>query len=68
MFEAIVSTLIFSGVMVAFATTACFIATRIIEEDINKELMTAKEVDDMEKDYVYLNDGTPVEYNEDDQE
>ena len=37
-------------------------------EMVNDERMITMEVEDMEKDYVYLNDGTPVEYNEDDQE
>lgn len=37
-------------------------------DEINKERMITREVEDMEKDYVYLNDGTPVEFNEDDQE
>lgn len=37
-------------------------------DEINKERMIIMEVDDMEKDYIYLNDGTPVEFNEDDQE
>ena len=37
-------------------------------DDINKERMITMEVEDMEKDYVYLNDGTAVEFNEDDQE
>ena len=37
-------------------------------DEINEERMITMEVDDMEKDYVYLNDGTAVEFNEDDQE
>lgn len=36
--------------------------------DINKERTITKEVDEMEKDYIVMNDGTIVEYNEDDQE
>ena len=68
MINAIINTLIFSGITITFGMVAILLAERIIEEDINKEIMTTKEADDMEKDYVFMNDGTPVEYNEDDQE
>lgn len=68
MANAIINTLIFSGITITFGMVAILLAERIIEEDINKEIMTTKEADDMEKDYIFMNDGTPVEYNEDDQE
>ena len=68
MANAIINTLIFSGITITFGMVSILLAERIIEEDINKEIMTTKEADDMEKDYVFMNDGTPVEFNEDDQE
>ena len=68
MINAIINTLIFSGITITFGMVAILLAERIIEEDINKEIMTTKEANDIEKDYVFMNDGTPVEYNEDDQE
>lgn len=37
-------------------------------EKINRERVITMEVEEMEKDYIYMNDGTPVEFNEDDQE
>lgn len=37
-------------------------------DDVNKERTITMEEKDMEKDYVVMNDGTVVEFNEDDQE
>ena len=37
-------------------------------DEINKERMITVEEKDMEKDYIVMNDGTIVEFNEDDQE
>lgn len=45
------------------AMGAGFLAIGIVDM-----LAEAKEQEDNEKDYVYMNDGTPVEYNEEDQE
>lgn len=54
--------LVFVGVTTVFTIGAgllsIVLAERIIEEADKME----------EKDYVYMEDGTPVEYNEDDQE
>lgn len=36
--------------------------------EVNKERLITTEAEEMEKDYVYMNDGTAVEFNEDDQE
>ena len=47
----------------ALAMGAGFIAVGIVDM-----LMEAENQEDNEKDYVYMNDGTPVEYNEEDQE
>lgn len=58
-----IEALVFVGVTTAFTIGAgllsIMLAERIIEEADKME---------EEKDYVYMNDGTPVEYNEDDQE
>lgn len=45
------------------AMGAGFIAIGIVDM-----LMEAEKQEDNEKDYVYMNDGTPVEFNEEDQE
>ena len=42
---------------------AGFLAIAIVDM-----LMEAEKQEDNEKDYVYMNDGTPVEYNEEEQE
>lgn len=47
----------------ALAMGAGFIAIGIVGM-----LMEAEKQEDNEKDYVYMNDGTPVEFNEEDQE
>ena len=47
----------------ALAMGAGFIAVGIVDM-----LMEAENQEDNEKDYVYMNDGTPVEFNEEDQE
>lgn len=47
----------------ALAMGAGFIAIGIVDM-----LMEAEKQEDNEKDYVYMNDGTPVEFNEEDQE
>lgn len=47
----------------ALAMGAGFIAIGIVDM-----LMEAENQEDNEKDYVYMNDGTPVEFNEEDQE
>lgn len=58
----VVETLVAMGVVTTFGAVAALltmkVAERIIEEAEKME----------EKDYVYMNDGTEVEYNEDDQE
>lgn len=57
-----IEALVFVGVTTVFTIGAgllsIMLAERIIEEADKME----------EKDYVYMKDGTPVEYNEDDQE
>lgn len=55
--------LVFVGVTTVFTIGAGLISIAVAERII-------EEVDKMEeeKDYVYMKDGTPVEYNEDDQE
>ena len=57
-----IEALVFVGVTTVFTIGAgllsIMLAERIIEEADKTE----------EKDYVYMEDGTPVEYNEDDQE
>ena len=47
----------------ALAMGAGFIAIGIVDM-----LTEAENQEDNEKDYVYMNDGTPVEFNEEDQE
>lgn len=47
----------------ALAMGAGFVAIGIVNM-----LMEAEKQEDNEKDYVYMNDGTPVEFNEEDQE
>lgn len=47
----------------ALAMGAGFIAIGIVDM-----LIEAEKQEDNEKDYVYMNDGTPVEFNEEDQE
>lgn len=47
----------------ALAMGAGFIAIGVVDM-----LMEAEKQEDNEKDYVYMNDGTPVEFNEEDQE
>lgn len=54
--------LVFVGVTTVFAIGAGLLSIALAERII-------EEADKMEeKDYVYMEDGTPVEYNEDDQE
>ena len=61
MIKVLADTMIFLGIMVALAYVTTIGALTIIERSM-------KEEKEMEKDYVYMNDGTAVEYNEDDQE
>lgn len=49
----------------ALAMGAGFIAIGIVDMLMEAE---KQENDKVEKDYVYMNDGTPVEFNEEDQE
>ena len=58
MLEALVA----MGVVTTFGVTAAMISVKIAERIIEE----AEKME--EKDYVYMNDGTEVEYNEDDQE
>ena len=54
--------LIAMGIVGTFSVAAGLISIKIAEHIV-------EEADNMtEKDYVYMEDGTPVEYNEDDQE
>lgn len=55
--------LVFVGVTTVFTIGAGLLSIALAERII-------EEADKMEeeKDYIYMNDGTPVEYNEDDQE
>lgn len=54
--------LIAIGIVATFSITAGLISIKLAEHII-------EEADKMEeKDHVYMEDGTPVEYNEDDQE
>lgn len=59
----ITQTLIFLGIT---STFTFFAAAGIIS--LIHIIGLPEEDENMEKDYVYMNDGTPVEYNEDDQE
>ena len=47
----------------ALTMGAGFVAIGIVDM-----LMEAERQEDNEKDYVYMNDGTPVEFNEEEQE
>lgn len=58
MLEALVA----AGIVTTFGVTAAMISVKIAEHIIEE----AEKME--EKDYVYMNDGTEVEYNEDDQE
>lgn len=50
------------GILASFSVAAGLISIKVAEHII-------EEADKMEeKDYVYMNDGTPVEFNEEDQE
>ena len=53
--------LIAMGIVGAFSVAAGLISIKIAERIIEESEKTE------EKDYVYMEDGTPVEYNEDDQ-
>ena len=55
--------LIFVGVSTAFTVAAGLISIKVAEHIVEE----AEKMEE-EKDYVYMDDGTPVEYNEDDQE
>ena len=57
--EAVLALAMVSGL----AMGAGFIAIGIVDM-----LMEAEKQEGNEKDYVYMNDGTPVEFNEEDQE
>ena len=57
--EAVLALTMVSGL----AMGAGFIAIAIVDM-----LMEAEKQEGNEKDYVYMNDGTPVEFNEEDQE
>lgn len=57
--EAVLALTMVSGL----AMGAGFLAIAIVDM-----LMEAEKQEDNEKDYVYMNDGTPVEFNEEDQE
>lgn len=60
---ALVQALITIGIVASFSTAAGLISIAIADH-ICDEAMKQEE----QEDYVYMNDGTPVEYNEDDQE
>lgn len=59
----VLEVLVFAGVTTVFTIGAGLLSIALAERII-------EEADKMEeeKDYVYMKDGTPVEYNEDDQE
>lgn len=58
----VIEALVFVGVTTVFTIGAGLLSIALAERII-------EEADKMEeKDYVYMEDGTPVEYNEDDQE
>lgn len=57
--EAVLALTMVSGLAIG----AGFLAVGIVDM-----LMEAEKQEDNEKDYVYMNDGTPVEYNEEEQE
>lgn len=57
--EAVLALTMISGLTMG----AGFLAIAIVDM-----LMEAEKQEDNEKDYVYMNDGTPVEFNEEDQE
>lgn len=57
--ETVLALTIISGLVMG----AGFLAIAIVDM-----LMEAEKQEDNEKDYVYMNDGTPVEFNEEDQE
>lgn len=63
MMQAITQTMIFLGIMTGTAYATTIGALTIIEKSMN-----IKDDKETEKDYVYLNDGTEVEFNEEDQE
>lgn len=60
---ALVQALIAIGIVGTFSAAAGLISIAIADH-ICDEAMKQEE----QEDYVYMNDGTPVEYNEDDQE
>lgn len=57
-----VQCLIAMGIVGTFSAAAGLISIKIAEHIVEE----AEKME--EKDYVYMEDGTPVEYNEDDQE
>ena len=59
-------TLLALGIVGAFSATAGIITIKIAE-CICEEAMEQEGLEELE-DYVYMNDGTPVLYNEEDQE
>ena len=58
----LVEALVAAGIVTTFGVTASMISVKVAEKIIEE----AEKME--EKDYVYMNDGTEVEYNEDDQE
>ena len=58
----LVEALVAAGIVTTFETVAALLSIKVAEHIIEE----AEKME--EKDYVYMNDGTEVEYNEDDQE
>lgn len=58
----LVEALVAAGIVTTFGTVAALLSIKVAEHIIEE----AEKME--EKDYVYMNDGTEVEYNEDDQE
>ena len=58
----LVEALVAAGIVTTFGVTAAMISLKVAEHIIEE----AEKME--EKDYVYMNDGTEVDYNEDDQE
>ena len=58
----LVEALVAAGIVTTFGTVAALLSIKVAEHIIEE----AEKME--EKDYVYMNDGTEVDYNEDDQE
>ena len=56
--------LIAIGIVESFSTAAGLISIKVAEHIVEE----AEKMEEEQEDYVYMNDGTPVLYNEEDQE